>query len=179
MLLNKMVSLCPVRTKLILSISTQVGKFQNLNPRFLLCKIRKTLIFRVFQGHICKELISQDLWSVSVLQVVMLIFFLNLLSAFLYRHTHIHTHSYTPVYLTVDIIHITGSITYSCRVFLTSFTKHVFILHSLLSSLWTSLNKLSCEGQIICYLGLQAKISNFFPRKANSLFKFHTLYLKM
>ena len=90
-----------------------------------------------------------------------------------------HTHSYTPVYLTVDIIHIIGSITYSCRVFLISFTKHLFMLHSLLSSLWTSLNKLSCEGQIICYLGLQAKISNFFPRKANSLFKFHTLYLKM
>ena len=96
-----------------------------------------------------------------------------------HTHTHTHTQSYTPVYLTVDIIHITGSITYSCRVFLTSFTKHLFILHSLLSSLWTSLNKLSCEGQIICYLGLQAKISNFFPRKANSLFKFHTLYLKM
>ena len=98
MLLNKMVSLCPVRTKLILSISTQVGKFQNLNPRFLLCKIRKTLIFRVFQGHICKELISQDLWSVSVLQVVMLIFFLNLLSAFLYRHTHIHSAYQTTVH---------------------------------------------------------------------------------
>ena len=57
-----------------------------------------------------------------------------------HTHTHTHTHTYvqshTPVYLTVDIIQITESITYSCRIFLTSFTKHLFLLHSLLLTLW-------------------------------------------
>ena len=40
-------------------------------------------------------------------------------------------------------------------------------------------NKLFCKGQIMGFKSLQEKISNYFPRKASSLFKFYTLYLKM